>query len=78
MVKDWRRPGKKYQETWPWVSEHPNPTTKTGSKMGGAQWDPIGFDNHSHMDVHKPLWEASVCLSLLGKNEDNIVVIDSL
>ena len=27
--------------------------TKIGSKMGGAptpKWDPIGFDNHSHMD----------------------------
>ena len=29
----------------------PIPTT-TGSKMGGAptsQWDPVGFDNHSHL-----------------------------
>ena len=29
-------------------SEHPNPTTKIGSKMGGEftypKWDPIGFD----------------------------------
>ena len=30
-------------------SEHPNPTTKIGSKMGGAptpKWYPIGLDNH--------------------------------
>ena len=29
------------------TSEHPNPTTKIGSKMGGAptpKWDTIGFD----------------------------------
>ena len=28
-------------------SEHPNPTTKIGSTMGGdftSKWDPIGFD----------------------------------
>ena len=50
---------------WPWVkspstpSERPNPTTKKGSKMGGEftyqpKWDPIGFDNHSHIsrDTH--------------------------
>ena len=41
---------------WPWAfqnpnrlapSEHPKPTTKIGSKMGGAptpKWDPIGFE----------------------------------
>ena len=39
------------QTYWPWgqksPSEHPNPTTKIGSKMGGAptpKWYPIGFD----------------------------------
>ena len=41
-------------KNWPWVkirivppSEHPNPTTRIGSKMGGAptpNWDSIGFD----------------------------------
>ena len=33
--------------------EHPNPTTKKGSRMGSEltyqpKWDYIGFDNHSH------------------------------
>ena len=33
----------------------PSPT-KIGSKMGGAStpnWDPIGFDNHSHVDSER-------------------------
>ena len=36
-------------------SEHFEPTTKIGSEMGGApktpKWDPIGFENHSHVEI---------------------------
>ena len=39
-------------------SEHPNPTTNIGSKMGDApktpKWDPIGFDHHSHLAFPRP------------------------
>ena len=38
-------------------SEHPNPTTKIGSKMGGEftypkmEWDPLGFDPRPNQDM---------------------------
>ena len=37
-------------------SEHPNPHFKIGSKIWVVnsptpKWDPIGFDNHSHMII---------------------------
>ena len=46
--------------------EHPNPTTKIGSKMGEftyPKWDPIGFDNHSRMFLCKSVGAAGAFCS---------------
>ena len=46
------------------TSEHPNPTTKIGSKIGPPKWDPTGFDPRPHDTNTSKLaspWLASAC-----------------
>ena len=43
-------------------SEHPNPTTQIGSRMGGAptpKCNPINFDHHSHIRIHRHVTGSS-------------------